>query len=208
VSQQEPRTSEGRGATDAERLLVQRYYSYFNDRDFVAGAALFAEDATLEQLPLRPQERGGIGYLQFVSTWIRAFPDAVLRPDRITRVADDTFEADLALCGIHQGPLELGGWVFRPTGNRATIRFRELLRVRHGWLVFASVSLDLHEIIETLTTFDDAKLLEHLRRLQELGGRLTAAQGDPAERRGLAEEIGRELDAARHVVRPYYRRSR
>lgn len=186
-------------------LLIEQYYRHFNERHFVEASALFADDAVLEQLPLRAQERGGIGYLQFVSAWLRAFPDAVFEPRQISCADARGCEIHLTATGTHRGPLNLGGWTFRPTGTRVTFRFRELLQVQSGRITFSSLSFDLHEVVEKLTQPDVPLLLEHIQRLQQLAVELSATRDSTASRLVL-RRIGEELDAARHVVRPYYRR--
>ena len=170
------------------------------------GAGLVADDAVLEQLPRRTQERGGIGYLQFVSAWLRAFPDAVFSPQRIAAAGGLAYEVDLVATGTHRGPLDLAGWVFRPTGTHATFRLRELLQLREDKIIFSSMSLDLHDIIDKLAKCDLPALLTHIQHLQQLAADLQAARHDAIAARALTERIGQELDQARHVVRPYYRR--
>ena len=41
--------------------------------------------------------------------------------------------------------------VFKPTGVRATIRFRELLEIRIGQITYSSLTFDVHELIRQLT---------------------------------------------------------
>lgn len=187
--------------------IIAAYYAHFNQRHFVEAAALFAADAVLEQLPLRTQERGGIGYLQFVSVWLRAFPDAVLHAERITSTRASTFDVELRATGTHRGALDLGGRVFRPNGAHIVLHLRELLQIEAGKIVFSTVSFDLHEIVDKLAKPDVALLLRHIRRLQELGEELSAGLSDEARTRDVVERVGEELDSARHVVRPYYKRS-
>jgi SnoaL-like polyketide cyclase len=194
------------GRVTVRDSVIDQYYSYFNERRFVEATALFAETAVLEQLPLQRQERGGIGYLQFVSAWLRAFPDAALAAQHISSPDATTYEVDLAATGTHRGALEVGGWVFRPTGAHVVFRLRELLQVREGKIAFSSLSFDLHEIIDKLARVDASRLLEHIERLHQLGEDLKAARNGAGGTREIADRIGQELDAARHVVRPYYKR--
>jgi hypothetical protein len=137
---------------------------------------------------------------------LRAFPDAVVSPERITPVGNSAYEVDLNATGTHQGALDLGGWVFRPTGAHATFRLRESLQLRGDKIAFSSVSLDVHDIVDKLAKCDVPALLAHVEQLQQLAADLRAATHDAAATRSLTERIGQELDAARHVVRPYYRR--
>jgi hypothetical protein len=189
----------------AARPIIDEYYTSFNERRFVDAAALFGDTAVLQQLPQQRQERGSIGYLQFVSAWLKAFPDAALIVRRITSEDGRTFEVTLDATGTHRGPLDFGGWVFRPTGLHAAFGMREILEMRDGKIVFSSLTLNLHEIVDKLAKVDGAKLLEHIERLRQLAEALRQTPSDSMRARELTAEIGQELDAARHVVRPYYR---
>ena len=186
--------------------VIREYYDCFNERRFVDVADLFAEDAVLEQLPSLRQERGVIGYLQFVSAWLRAFPDAVFTPECILSRDDVTHEVSVTASGTHRGALELGGWVFRPSDLPALLGFREFLQIRDGKIAFSSLSLNLHEIVDKLAQIDADKLLEHVERLRPLGLALRGLRGDAIRAREITDAIGRELDAARHILRPYYKR--
>ena len=188
------------------RAVITQYYATFNQRQFLEGAALFADDAVLQQLPQQRQEPGSIGYLQFVSAWLRAFPDAEFVIRGITSHDGRTFDVALDATGTHRGPLDLAGWVFRPTGQRASFGIRELLEVRAGKIAFASLSLNLHDIVDKLALVDATKLLAHIERLRQLADVLRSVRADSTGGREIINEIGRELDAARHIVRPYYQR--
>ena len=194
------------GAARTAEAVIREYYDCFNGRRFVDAAALFTEDAQLEQLPFLRQERGGIGYLQFVSAWIRAFPDAVFTPERIASRGGAAHEVSLMAAGTHRGTLELGEWVFRPTELRAVFGIRELFEIRDGKIALCSISFNLHEIVDTLAQVDPDKLLAHIERLRALGTTLCGVRGDALRAREITAAIGQELDAARHVVRPYYKR--
>lgn len=191
-------------ATPAESLISQ-YYACFNERRLCDLAAWFDDDAIVEHMPRRPVQRGGEGYLQFVNAWIAAFPDAALTIERIVPRGTHTYEVTLLATGTHEGGLELGGWIFRRTGARVALHLREVLELRENKVVFSTVSFDLQQMVEQLTRVDSAKLMKHLEHLRELGAQLPAVQGDAARTRDVLDRIGRELDAARHIVRPYYR---
>ena len=192
------------GRSAVADAVLEKYYACFNERRFVEATALFAETASIEQLPLQRQEPGGIGYLQFVSVWLRAFPNASLTPQNISSRDAATYEVDLLAAGTHRGALELAGWVFRPTGADVAFRLRELLQIREDKIAFSSLSFDLHEIVDRLTKVDAGRLLEHIDRLKQLGDELRAVRSGTT--RDLTDRIGQELDAARHVARPYYKR--
>jgi hypothetical protein len=102
--------------------------------------------------------------------------------------------------------LELGGWVFRPTELRVVFGLRELFELRDGKIALSSISFNLHEIVDALAQVDPDKLLAHIERLRALGTTLCGVRGDALRVREITAAIGQELDAARHVVRPYYKR--
>jgi len=191
-------------ATPAE-TLIRKYYADFNERRLSELATWFDDDAIVEHMPRRPAQRGGEGYLQFVNVWIAAFPDAALTIEQIVPRGTHTYEVTLLATGTHEGALEMGGWTFRPTGARVALHLREVLEVRDCKIVFSTTSFDLQQMVEQLTRVDSAKLLKHLEHLRELGTQLQTVQRDAARTRDVLDRIGRELDAARHIVRPYYR---
>lgn len=190
----------------ANESLIRQYYACFNERRLIDAAALLADDAVLEQVPLQQQRKGSAGYLQFVYGWLSAFPDAILAVQNIHSRDDVTHESDLLATGTHLGSLDMGGWVFKPTLTAASLRLRELIEVRDGRIVYSSVSFDVQEIVEQLARVDHAKLLWHTDRIRHLSDDLRDARGDTIRERHVVDRLGRELDAARHAVRPYFRR--
>jgi predicted ester cyclase len=186
--------------------LIRQYYASFNDRRLTDAAALFADDAVLERVPQRQSQRGGAGYLQFADAWLSAFPDVVLTVQRVVARDAATYEVSLAAIGTHRGAFDLGGWVFKPTGAAATLSARELLELRDGKIAFSSLSFDTQQMVEQLARVDCVKLLEHIDRIRSLGEDLAAVQGDTPRLREVIDRVGRELDAARHTVRPYFKR--
>ena len=186
-------------------MQIRAYYACFNERRFRDAAALFTPDAIVQHIPLAHNERGAHAYQRFAETWIRAFPDGVLDPTRITSRGDTLWEVDLRASGTHLGALEFGSFgTFKPTGAHASLRLRELLDVRDGYIVFSNLSLDVQELIQQLTVIDYAALRRHLDRIADLRLELAEA-GDADQRRDVAQRLGRELDATRHVIRPYFK---
>jgi predicted ester cyclase len=185
--------------------VIERFYEHFNERRIADAAALFSDDALVEHAPLRRQERGGAGFLVFARMWLTAFPDARLQVERIAVSGNDTIEVELSADGTHLGALEMGSCgVFKPSGVHATLRLRQMFEIRDRKIVFSSLSFDLLDIVRQLVTVDVPRLLDHLRRIQQLSERLAGTcEGDP-ERLTLTDRIGTELDAARRVVRPYF----
>jgi steroid delta-isomerase-like uncharacterized protein len=186
--------------------LIERLYALFNARELEEAAALFADDALLEHAAARRQQRGGAGYLEFARMWIGAFPDAVLTIEAITPRDPTTVEIDLLATGTHQGPLDLGGYgLFKPTGAIGKLRLRQIIELREGQITYSALFFDVQDIVQQLTVVSVPKLLDHLKRVHQLGERLAQTSADQLiERRSIIDRLGTELDAARRVVRPYY----
>ena len=185
---------------------IRAYYAAFNDRRVEDALTCLAPEAMLEQRPAPAfQQPGPRGYAEFLSWWLGAFPDATLTIQSISSADGCTVDVELLARGTHRGALDFAGRVFRPTNIPVNLRMRELLQVRDGLIVSASVSFDLHEIVRQLSPVDTTMLLRHLERLGSLREQLMGAHEDVARTREVLERIGGELDAARRVVRPYFR---
>jgi SnoaL-like domain len=185
---------------------IRGYYACFNERRFRDAAAMFTSDAIVLHIPFGQSERGARAYLRFAETWIRAFPDAVLAVERTGSRGDTLWDVDLLATGTHLGPLELGSFgTFKPTGAQTTLRMRELLDFRDGQIVFSSLSMEVQDVIQQLTIVDYAALMRHLDRIGRLRLELAETADDADRQRDVAQRLGRELDATRHVVRPYYK---
>ena len=192
--------------SDMPTSLVREYYAAFNERRIPDASRLFAIDATLEHLPFAQTFRGPDAYTQFAQLWLRAFPDAVLRIEHIEPRGDTISEVDLVAEGTHVGVLALGPLgSFKPTGQRVAIRIRELLELRGGRIGYSCLSFDTQALIRQLAAIDYAQLTTHIDQLSALRENLSQ-HGDAERRRVVVEQIGRELDAARLVVRPWFRR--
>jgi SnoaL-like polyketide cyclase len=188
--------------------LVQRLHALFNARELEEAATLFADDAVVEHGAPGRQKRGGTGYLEFARMWIGAFPDAVLTVEAITPRNPTTIEVDLLATGTHEGPLDLGGYgLFKPSGTDGKLRLRQIVELKDGLIVYSAMSYDVQDIVQQLTVVSVPKLLEHLKRVRQLGDRLAqTAPEQVVERRSLIDRLGTELDAARRIVRPYFDR--
>ena len=133
-------------------LLIREYYACFNERRFRDAAELFARDAILEHPPFGERQVGGEGYLRFAEAWARAFPDGRLKIDHVEQRGDTICEIDLIGTGTHKGDLDMGMYgVFKATGRPASLRFRELLEIRHSKITYSSLTFDVHELIRQLT---------------------------------------------------------
>src|SRR5205807_672808 len=105
----------------------------------------------------------------FAEHWVRAFPDAVMTVQRLTPRSDSMVEVDVLVKGIHQGILTLGpGLSFKPAGVLASVRLRELLDIRDERIVFASISLDVQDVINQLVTVDHHALTRSLSKIRTL----------------------------------------
>lgn len=186
--------------------IIRRYYACFNERRFADAAAMFTEDAVLEQVPFQCRERGPAAYRLYAEVWIRAFPDLTVEIADVTALPNGAVEAQLVATGTHLGDLAIGGCVFRPTGVDTTLRLRELIEFRGDRLAASIVSFDLQELANQLARVDDTQLLMHLSRLRYMEGQLRNVAPHSEHRLTLLDSIGRELDSARRVVRPYFAR--
>ena len=188
--------------------VIRRLYDAFNARALDEAAALFTEDALLEHAATGRQQRGGAGSVDFARMWIGAFPDARLTVEAITPRGPAALEVDLLATGTHEGPLDLGGYgLFKPSGTRGNLHLRQTLELRDGRIAYSGLSFDVHDIVQQLVAVSVPKLLDQLKRVQQLGGRLAQTSADQVmERRSLIDRLGTELDAARRIVRPYFDR--
>jgi hypothetical protein len=187
--------------------LIRQYYASFNERRIADAAALFSTDATVDHPPFTGALRGGHAYEQSVDTWLRAFPDARLSVEHIEWRSDTICEVDLVATGTHRDVLNLGAYgTLKPSGVKAVLRMRERLDIQSGQITYSSLSFDLNDLFYQLARVDYSRLVEHLDRIQQLRDDLLCTGDDADHRRRLTEEVGRELDAARLVIRPWYRR--
>jgi predicted ester cyclase len=192
--------------TVSHQPRIREYYACFNERRFADAAAMFTDDAVIEQVPFQCRERGGAAYRLFADIWTRAFPDAHVAIEDITERQPAAVEVQLVAYGTHTGNLAMGGCVFKPTGVKATLRMRELLEFNGSRITASFVSFDLQELARQLSRVDETQLLMHLSRLRYMEDQLRGAALDSERRLALVDSIGRELDAARQVVRPYFAR--
>jgi hypothetical protein len=126
----------------------------------------------------------------------------------ITHRSATAIEIDLLAAGTHEGHLDLGGYgLFKPSGSRGTLRLRQSVEIRDGLIAYSALSFDVQDIVQQLVEVSVPRLLEQLRRVEQLGARLAQIPADQIlERRSLIDRLGTELDAARRIVRPYFSR--
>ena len=139
--------------TEPLHPVIRLYYESYNARRFHEGAGLFARDAVIEHAPYgRLQPRGGVGYLESAERSIVAFPDAHIEVLSVRSHDNLIFDVELLATGTHQGPLDLGAYGrFEPTGTVVHVRHREVLEIRNGLITYASVTLDVNDLLTQLT---------------------------------------------------------
>jgi len=190
--------------TGPDADLIRNHYADFNARRLDEAARRFDAQAPLEHVT-GCIEFGPDGYRLFATRWLEGFPDAVLTVRCIHRRAPGLYEVDLLATGTHTGTLAFGSWVFRATNFELRLPARQLIQIEDGLIRFATLSFDLQDLVRLLTTVDTSKLQQYLGRIQQTAEQLAAAQPNPARQRELLDRLGAQLDAARHVVRPYFR---
>lgn len=191
---------------DAPRI-IRDYYTHFNHRQFEDAARVVAADATFDHPPFANIALGAAGYLHFAEVWLRAFPDARLKIDHVNQRSANICEIDLTATGTHSGTLDLGRYgKLTPSGGKITFHLRELLEFHEGKIVHSSLSFDIHDLLYQLATFDYSELDVHLTRIHQLHDEIRTVGDDREHRRTLVERLGRELDAARLIVRPWFHR--
>jgi hypothetical protein len=183
--------------------LIRAHYDDINGRRLDAAAARFHAGARIEHATGQV-EQGPQGFRVLALKWLSAFPDGRLTVEAIRPQGRNLYEVDLLATGTQTGALAFGSSSFRPSGIAVRLPARELFQVENGQFHLASVTFDLHDLVRQLTTVDTARLLGHVERIHQLGEQL-AAETDRTRQRELIERLGRQLDAARHVVRPYFR---
>jgi predicted ester cyclase len=190
----------------ATERLIRDYYAAFNTRRLADASALFAERAVMEAPPFAAAADAVRSYECFCGLWLSAFPDAYLDVEDVVQRTETLYEVNLVATGTHRALLDLGAYgQFKPTGARTAFRLRELIEVQRGKIAYSNVSLDVQDLTRQLTSIDYDALLGHLDRVERLRAKLVEAGDDKETKHHLAERIGRELDAARLVVRPWFR---
>lgn len=187
--------------------LIRDYYGCFNERNILEAGAWFATAAVVDMPPFVQGTLGAEAHTQFAAAWLQAFPDAQLTIQHVEQRGDTMCEVDLLATGTHQGSLDLGGFgLLKPSGARLSLQLRELLEIRQGLITYASLSFDLNGLVRQLNRIDYDRLIQCLDILRHLADDLTAADPHSEQQREVTERIGAALDAARHAVRPQFKR--
>jgi predicted ester cyclase len=132
--------------------VIRQYYEYYNARRFQEAGELFAHDAVIEHAPYgRLQRPGGVGYIESAERSVVAFPDAHIETLDVKAHGDSVFDVELLASGTHLGVLDLGAYGrFEPTGLHVHVRHREVLEIRDGLIRYASVTLDVNDLVAQL----------------------------------------------------------
>lgn len=197
-----PRRDDSTGE-GADASLIAQHYADFNARRIDRAASQFHENAAQEHVAGQV-EHGPEGYRRFAERWLDAFPDGTLTVKNVQCRDAGLYDVDLLATGTHTGVLAYGTWMFRPTNLKVRLQARQLLQIQGGLIHFSTLSFDVQDLVRQLAPVDTAKLARHLAHIQQLGEQIAVAP-TPARQRELIERLGVELDAARHVVRPYFR---
>ena len=188
---------------ETAEALIRAHYEDFNVRRLQAAALRFHPDARIENITGQAA-CGPDGFVLLAQQWLTAFPDGRLLVDSIRPRGAGLYDAELVAEGTHSGMLAFGSWSFRPSNVRVRSPARELFQIEGEQFRLASLSFDLQDLVRQLSAVDTRTLLEHVARIRQLGEWIEAAE-DPTKQRDLIDRLGRQLDAARHVVRPYFR---
>lgn len=186
--------------------LIRHYFNAFNERRFAQGAALFASESRFAWIPFGDPRQGEDGYRDFIERWAGAFPNAQLRIEHVEQRGDRGCEVRVLVTGTHAGSLELGIYRFEPTQATIAVRARQVIEFEGEQIVYTSLSMDTQELMRQLTTLDTRALDAQLERIVRLQSALREAGTDTQRVRDVADQLGREIDVARHMLRPYYHR--
>src|SRR3954451_11274620 len=189
--------------SETAEALIRTHYDDFNARRLQVAAARFHAEARIENITGQVAV-GADGFLLLAQQWLTAFPDGRLHVASIRPRGGGMYDAELVAEGTHSGTLAFGTWSFRPSNVHVRLPARELFQIEDGQFRLASLSFDLQDLVRQLATVDTGRLLECVARIHQIGEYL-AAQSDPTRQRELIDRMGQQLDAARHVVRPYFR---
>src|SRR5829696_8600564 len=118
---------------EATERLIRGYYAAFNARRLAEASGMFAADAVMEAPPFSAAADGRKSYERFTRVWLAAFPDACLDVESVARRSDTLHEVNLVATGTHSNLLDLGPYGrFKPSGERTTLRMRELIEIQNG----------------------------------------------------------------------------
>ncbi len=133
--------------------VLLRLYDRFNRHEFASSDDLFAPDAVVECPPFCHQGAGAVAWRAFVDRVSTAFPDARLRAERLSKLADSIYQCFVLCSGTHRGLFDVGSYgQFSPTGRRVQITFRQLVQFRGGKIVYMNLSFDPAQLTREVTS--------------------------------------------------------
>jgi hypothetical protein len=97
---------ERRASAMKSQEVLLRLYDRFNRHECTPSDDLFAADAVVECQPFRHEASGAVAWHAFVDRVATAFPDARLRADRLSKLADSIYQCVLLCSGTHRGAFE------------------------------------------------------------------------------------------------------
>jgi steroid delta-isomerase-like uncharacterized protein len=113
--------------------FARRLYETFNRGDLDGAAAMATEDVTVGLVP-GPVFHGREGFLAFMGTYRRAFPDLAIHVENQVATADQVVN-ECSWTGTHTGPLLSPEGEIPATGRRVENgRFCEVWQMRDGRL--------------------------------------------------------------------------
>jgi len=135
--------------TSTGEQIIDRFVTTLNERDFDGFEALFADD--YQQHQALATNSGNPAAKHAVRTYyqdrIAAFPDMVITAQPY--LANDEYIAvNLVYSGTHQGAY-LG---IAPTGRKVTFNSTDIMRIRGDQLAEHWGTVDLHGLLQQLTT--------------------------------------------------------
>lgn len=115
--------------TTHHRDVIRQWTESFNAHDAVGVASLYAQDARVLHPSYREPLQGRKPVQDDTQAYMIAMPDVTGEVIRVV-VDEDCAAAEVAISGVHAGPLILATRTFPPTGRR--LRFPVALFCRFG----------------------------------------------------------------------------
>jgi steroid delta-isomerase-like uncharacterized protein len=128
---------------------VQAHIEALNWGGLQDGTAVLSENFVWEIMPTRARLSGRQGYLSWLQTWRRAFPDAWVELVDLKPASGGVFSRYISR-GTHAGILDIEMGVVTPTGKAIALPVCDIYEVSHG------------RIDRIITYFDMATLMRQL----------------------------------------------
>lgn len=134
---------------------VRGWYEAWNRRDWAAIEGLLAEPFVCEDIALGRVIRGKRDYLRYAHDYARAFPDGVVRVDRILGGGRNGEPVVVEYRGV--GTQDGHFTLFPPSHRRVEIRYCDILRFENGRLVRCRTYVDLYGPLSRLGHITSAR---------------------------------------------------